>query len=267
MRPDVGRVAEIIAQIAQTEISPRYKNLPSGSIREKQSATDFVTVADEAAERALQAALLDLVPGSIFIGEEAAAAAPSITGLISSAPTCWIVDPLDGTRNFVNGVDEFGTIVAYVECGRTIAGWIYAIPQALTATSVRGEGVLIDCRRPSPAPQKTERPKGLRSAGWLRGPWRDRIVRNLKRNVDSRPGACSAYAYLKLISGEVDFLLSSRVHVWDHAAGALMLEELGGSVRWLDDGSAYAPGESFDRPLLAAAPGRRWQDVADRLLA
>ncbi len=60
----------------------------------------------------MRSALLDLTPGALFIGEEAAASDPAIARGIAMAERCWIVDPLDGTRNFVHGVDEFGSIVA-----------------------------------------------------------------------------------------------------------------------------------------------------------
>lgn len=266
MRPDPVRTAAIIAEIAETEMLPHYRNLAAENVKTKESPTDLVTIADEAVERILRKRLLDLTPGAAFIGEEAAAADPSIAAAIRTETACWIVDPLDGTRNFVNGVDEFGTIVAFVENGVTTGGWIYAAPMRAMAVAVRGEGVTWRGAPPAVLPQKEETPFGLRSTGWLKPEWRDRIVANLKSNLSSKPGHCSAYAYLKLMTGEVDFKLSSRIHAWDHAAGALMLEELGGKACWLDAKAAYSPQESEDRPLLATAPGRNWTEIADRLL-
>ncbi len=265
MRPDPERVAAIISDIANSEIVPHYRKLAAGAVRAKTDPGDLVTIVDEAAEQALRRALLELTPGAAFIGEEAASADPAIMAKLGDTARCWIVDPLDGTRNFVNGVDEFGTIVAYVEDGRTLMGWIHAIPDRSIAIGSRGEGVTwrgsaIKTRR-----QREEKPSGLRSTGWLTPEWRDRLTFNLKRNVVSRPGHCSVYAYLKLLAGDVDFKLSSRIHPWDHAAGAMMLEELGGAARWLDTGEDYAPQTSRDRPLLATAPGRDWADIAQRL--
>lgn len=265
MKPDPGRVSAIIAEIAEKEIISHYRNLDASTVRTKDGPNDLVTIVDEATEKSLKAALLDLTPGAAFIGEEAAAADPSLTDRLIDESRCWIVDPLDGTRNYVNGVDEFGTIVAYVENGVTIAGWIYAAPLKAMAVASRGDGVLWRGAPVSAKDQTGARPTGLRSTGWLAPEWRSRIVENLKRNTSSLSGHCSAYAYLKLIMGDVDFALSSRIHAWDHAAGALMLEELGGEVRWLDSGSPYNPQTSEDRPLLATAPGRNWNAIADAL--
>lgn len=265
MRPHPERVAAIIAEIAEQEIAPHYKQLRPGAVRAKQGPHDLVTIVDEAMEAALRRALLDLTPGAAFVGEEAAAADPSILSRIGEAD-CWIVDPLDGTRNFVNGVDEFGVIVAYLERSRSVLGWIYAVPDRAMAIGERGVGVVWKGDAIRGDLQRDERPTGLRSTGWLGPEWRDRLTSSLKRNTNSRSGHCSAYAYLKLLRGEVDFKLSSRIHAWDHAAGALMLEELGGEVRWLDTGAPYAPQQSEDRPLLATAPGRDWSEIAGRLL-
>jgi fructose-1,6-bisphosphatase/inositol monophosphatase family enzyme len=265
MKPDSGRVSALIAEISEKEIAARYRKLDPSAIRTKDGPNDLVTIVDEATEKALRSALLDLTPGAAFIGEEAAAADPAIADRIADEGRCWIVDPLDGTRNYVNGVDEFGTIVAYVENGVTTAGWIYAVPMKAVAVAVRGEGVTWKGVPVSAKGQIAALPTGLRSTGWLAPEWRTKIVENLKKNTSSRSGHCSAYAYLKLLQGEVDFTLSSRIHAWDHAAGALMLEELGGETRWLDSGSPYSPQQSDDRPLLATAPGRDWDTIANDL--
>lgn len=266
MRPDPDRVAAVIAEVAAQEIAPHFGKLEKDEVRQKSSATDLVTRVDEAAETALRKALGALAPGAGFIGEEAAASDPSIVAALSGPGQYWIVDPLDGTRNFVNGTPEFGTIVAYSEDGQTLMGFIHAVPDAATAIAVAGEGVRWKGAAPRVAPQRSDPPRGLRSTGWLSPDWRDRLTRNLRRNFSSQPGHCSAYAYLKLMSGDTDFKLSSRIHPWDHAAGALILAELGGRAAFLEGGKAYAPCDSVDAPLLATAPGRDWEDIALRLL-
>ncbi len=266
MTPDPERVAAVIEEIAAQEISPHFGKLEKDAIRRKTSATDLVTRVDEAAEAALRKALGALAPGAGFVGEEAAAADPSLVAALSGPGCFWIVDPLDGTRNFVNGEPEFGTIVAYVENGRTLMGFIHAVPAQASAVAVLGEGVRWKGAAPTVDSATAEPPAGLRSTGWLTPQWRDRLTAALRRNLASKPGHCSAYAYLKLMTGEVDFKLSSRIHPWDHAAGALILDELGGRAAFLADAAPYSPQDSIDAPLLATAPGRDWDEIARRLL-
>ncbi len=265
MRPDPVRVARAIAEVAATEIAPFFGKLPKEAVRQKSSPTDLVTRVDEAAEAALKRVLGALDPGAGFVGEEAAAADPAIVAALSGPGRFWIVDPLDGTRNFVNGTPEFGTIVAYVENGRTLMGFIHAAPEDACAIAVRGEGVTWKGSAPTAAPA-SDPPQGLRSTGWLTPEWRDRLAQRLRRNLASKPGHCSAYAYIKLMTGAADFTLSSRIQPWDHAAGALILEVLGGRAAFLASGEAYAPQDSVDAPLLATAPDRDWTEIARRLL-
>lgn len=262
---DPEKVAALIADIAQTEIAPRYRKLQKHEIREKSGPNDLVTEVDEATERALRAALMDIRPDAAFVGEESAAADPAIGEALRRGGAAWIVDPLDGTRNFVTGVDEFGTIVAFVEHGRAQMGWIYSVPERKIAIGVRGEGATWDGEKIVAKKPPLGSLVALRSLGFLPPQRADYMRGLLKENFDSRPGYCSAYAYIALACGEVDCKISSRIHPWDHVAGALLVEEAGGRVAWLDDGSEYAPAPSTDRLLLGTAPGRDWEKAAEIL--
>ncbi len=265
MTVDIIRVRDLIAEIAEKEMLSQYRRLDREDVRSKSSPSDLVTIVDEAMEKELRRALLGLTPGAAFVGEESAAADPTIMDAIASADRCWIVDPLDGTRNFVNHVDEFGSIVAYLERGVVEAAWIFAAPTRQFAIGVKGGGVTWDGERVVPKRAENNPPTGWRSTGWLNESWRAHIVDNLKQKTASRAGHCAAYAYLALIQGDVDFKLSSRIHAWDHAAGAMLTEELGGAAHWLEDGVRYRPQTSVDRPYLATAPGRDWTMIADLL--
>lgn len=264
---DVEKVAALIAEIAEAEIMPRYGKLKAEEIRQKAGPHDLVTEVDEATERALEKALRAVHPGAGFVGEELAAKNPQAANVLTGEGAFWVVDPLDGTRNFVNRVDEFGVIVALVEDGETRAGWIYAAPEAASAVAEKGEGATW--RGARIAPHKSSRDKliGLRSLAWLPPERADRIRTNLKENFDSRSNQCSAYAYLSLIRGLADFKISSLVHPWDHAAGVLMVNETGGKAAFLDDEEPYRPRGSIEKPLLVTASGRDWLGVAETLSA
>ncbi len=249
-------VAALTAQVGAEIIRPKFGRLEDGEVRRKSSPSDLVTAVDEAAERALRDGLAAIAPEAGFIGEEAAAGDPSIVARMEGPGLWWVVDPLDGTGNFVRGKPEFGTIVALVEDGRALAGWINAIPDDAMMCGAQGVGVYLNGADITPTEQAAARPRGLRTIGWLTEEWRARLAPGLKANVETTPGMCSAYGYVKLARGETDFKLSSRIHPWDHVAGVLMLEELGGATRYLDDGAPFTPADSADRPMLAAAPGR-----------
>ena len=265
MRLDPEEVALRIAAIAEDEILARFGRLEPGAVREKSGPSDLVTEADEAAERALRIALHDIRPDAAFVGEELAARDPAIAEAIAKSDAVWIVDPLDGTRNFIRGVAEFAVIVALVEKGATRAGWIYAAPIGKCAVAVAGEGARYGGAAFRIRAATDPRPRGLRSVGYLPVQRQKQLRAALAANFETAPGHCSAYAYLKLAEGEVDFKLSSRIHPWDHAAGALLLAELGGETSFLDHRARYTPQVSLDAPLLGVAPGRDWAAIAARL--
>ncbi len=267
MTVDASAVEAILREVGETVILPRFGRLADDEIRTKSSPSDVVTDIDIAAEALLRERLFAIRPDAAFIGEEIAAAEPSIVAAISGPGAFWIVDPLDGTRNFVRKVLEFGTIVALVENGRTEAGWIYAIPDKACAVALRGKGAKWNGASIAPNGRPDDSPfHGLRSTGWLSPEWRVRIDRGLAGKVQSRQGNCAAYAYIALARGEVDFKISSRIHPWDHAAGALILSETGGSVKFIDDEAVYSPEDSADRPLLAVASGREWSAIRSLLV-
>lgn len=267
--PEVVR--EIIAEIVHEKMLPQFGKLNASQIRQKSSPSDLVTEIDEAVEAALKKALLDVYPGATLIGEELAAADPQTLKSLEKASlkdggAFWIVDPLDGTRNFVKGKKEFGTIVALVDKGETQMGWIYAAPEEKCAVAVRDEGAQWDREDLLPSTVANDPLKGSRSMGWLSEEWAARIVDPLRANFETQGSHCSAYAYLKIACGDSDFKLSSRIYPWDHAAGVLLVCETGGKAAYLDDGGEYCAGPPVDRPLLVSRKEGDWSHIANTLL-
>src|SRR3546814_3877675 len=145
--PDIERVTRIIEEVAAEEMLPRFRTLEGDQIREKSGPGDLVTIVDEVCEKRLSAALTDLLPGSLVVGEEAHAADPSIMDRLDGEAPVWIIDPLDGTWNFAHGRDRFASIVALAIGGETMAGWIHDPMAGVTGCAVSGEGAYIEIGR------------------------------------------------------------------------------------------------------------------------
>ncbi|WP_428409637.1 inositol monophosphatase family protein [Hyphococcus sp.] len=265
---DPEKVASLIAEIAEEEIMSRFGALAETDIDTKSGPNDFVTAADHAAEARLEKALTGLYPAASFVGEESAAADPALVNRLETENGAfWIVDPLDGTRNFVQGREEFGTIVALIENGEIRQGWIYAIPDKGCAIGSKHDGATWRGECLGPIAAKEENLCGYRAAGSLQGKWKDDWLPRLRAEFETEPARCSAYAYINLARGLRDFAIYSRVYPWDHAAGVLMLREIGGKVAYLPEGAPYRPHVTVGTPLLASGATEIWRFVNQATLA
>ena len=151
MLPDIDRVSTIIREVAEAEILPRFRCLAAADVREKGPG-DLVTVADEESERQLTRRLMELVPNSAVIGEEAVAVDQKVLDRIFDDAPVWIIDPVDGTSNFASGKPAFGVIVAYARRGETVAGWIHDPLGKRMAVAMKGEGAWSGSDRLRTAP-------------------------------------------------------------------------------------------------------------------
>ena len=103
-RADLDRLSAIMAEAAETEIMPRFRDLGNDGIREKTGALDLVTDADEQAEWRMRDACAKAFPNALFVGEESVARDYALLDKIKDADLAIIVDPVDGTSNFAWGL-------------------------------------------------------------------------------------------------------------------------------------------------------------------
>ncbi|HYH23503.1 MAG TPA: inositol monophosphatase family protein [Azospirillum sp.] len=263
--PDVDRVSSVIREVAETAILPYFRKLSEGQVREKTGPTDLVTIADEAGERALTPRLVDLLPGSVVVGEEAASADSAVLDRLSGDAPVWVIDPVDGTLNFAAGRATFAVIVALVQGGRTVAGWIHDPCGQRTAVAVVGEGAWMDGRRmrvAAPAPLNTMR--GAASTRFCAEGVGQRIMEGLMGMGGHVSLLSAAHEYLCLITGETHFSLYHRLMPWDHAAGVLLHAEAGGHSA-LANGTPYRP-TLTDGSLLMAPDEASWRAVRKGLI-
>lgn len=139
-----SHVEEAVRKAAAVEIMPRFRQLAAHEVLEKSGPHDLVTVADRRAEEFLTQALTELLPGSAVVGEEAVAADPSVYDALGGDAPVWIVDPVDGTRQFVRGEEGFCTLVALAHRGEVLASWTYGAALDVMAVAVRGRGATFN---------------------------------------------------------------------------------------------------------------------------
>ncbi|MGY1579493.1 inositol monophosphatase family protein [Streptomyces sp. MN13] len=223
-------VEDAVRKAATAEIMPRFRRLAAHEVDEKSGPHDLVTDADRKAELYLTEALGALLPGSVVVGEEAVHANPATYGAIQGDAPVWIIDPVDGTRQFVHGDDGFCTLVALARHGELLASWTYAPARDQLATAVRGQGAFLNGERLYAGPPEPGR--DLRVATSHPDYTTDDQKRALLglRTEGVAPRACGSAGleYLAVARGESDGTAFSWEAAWDHAAGLLLVEEAGG---------------------------------------
>ncbi|MGK7651904.1 inositol monophosphatase family protein [Roseovarius sp. B08] len=260
-------LVNLVRRAAKAEIMPRFRNLAAAEITTKAGPEDLVTEADHAAEAMLSRGLQKMFPHALIVGEEAAAADPSLRGKLAEAELAFILDPVDGTWNFVNGLAMFGVIVSVTRFGKPVYGLLY--------DPVMDDFIAAEEDGPAEMTRATGRARPVLASqggdidslyGYMHYYLMDRAVQEQLAPLMPRFGRigslrCSCHEYRMLAQGRADFLLSAALNPWDHAAGVLIVQRAGGVVRMLD-GRDYNAG--IDTGYLLAAPNESsWQKLAE----
>lgn len=189
---------------------------------------DLVSDVDLAAEKRLQAGCSTILPDSGFIMEESGEAG-------AERAWRWIIDPLDGTTNFIHDIPHWCISVALQHAGTTVLGMVYDVPKDELFAAVRGGGATCN-GQPIRVSGTTELGKALIGTGF---PY-DRVdqfpdymavlnnfmavIRGMRRNGAAAMDLCW------LACGRLDGFYEIKLNAWDVAAGALIVEEAGGAV-------------------------------------
>ncbi|MGY1438846.1 inositol monophosphatase family protein [Streptomyces reniochalinae] len=235
----MSAVEEAVREAVDAEVVPRWRKLAEDEITTKSGSHDLVTVADQRAEQRLSDALRALLPGSAVVGEEGVHARPASYAALAGEEPVWIIDPIDGTRQFVAGEEGFCTMVALAHHGETLGAWIHAPVLGRTALARRGGGALVNGEplyagspeRGSPLRVAVSHPDYTDAA-------QKRALRALRtEGVEVRDTGSAGLEYLAVAEGRLDAVAYTWEAAWDHAAGLLTVTEAGGAHSTV----AYAP--------------------------
>jgi myo-inositol-1(or 4)-monophosphatase len=220
------------------------------SAREKAHA-DLVTEADHASQQAVRTFLQDRFPDHAFLGEEDPGAK---AGRVSPDTPTWIVDPLDGTANYVHGVPAYCVSIGLMDAGELVVGAIYDPRLDEMYSAAAGQGATLN-GRPIRVSAVTELRAGLLSTGFAPDP--TRMDNNLRwwgafsfRAQALRRTGSTALNLAYVAAGRFDGYWAFDNWAWDVAAGVVLVREAGGVVTRAD-GTRLDP---FEQDLVAANP-------------
>jgi myo-inositol-1(or 4)-monophosphatase len=240
------------ARSAGAILMDRYERLERVDYK---SATDVVTEADHLSEAHVIEAIREVFPGDGIVAEESGTHAAIVTGATDSART-WVIDPLDGTVNYANGLPVFCISIGLTVRGQPVAGVVLdPTRDELFAATADGPATLNE--RAIRASQKTRLSDGVLSLS-LAGRsvvTRARAIRKAVRVSRSMGSAALALAYVG--NGRFDaFLQETSLSAWDIAAAGLIAARAGATVTAFDGGPWYDQGLPSRTAGIIAAPAR-----------
>jgi myo-inositol-1(or 4)-monophosphatase len=255
--PAAGALAELARAMAEEAGDLLLQQ--HGGVRvvaTKTSPTDVVTEMDRAAEELIRKRILDARPGDAILGEEGGQTGGGQTG---DGAVRWIVDPLDGTVNYLYGLPDWSVSIAAEVGGTVTAGVVCAPLRRATYVGTLGGGAWLHSAW-EPAPRRLACTSGVPLARALVGTGfsyaagqraaQGGVVAQLVPRVrDIRRAGSAALDLCSVASGLLDAFYEAGLHAWDGAAGGLIAREAGAEVGGLRGQPA---GEAM---TLAAGPG------------
>jgi myo-inositol-1(or 4)-monophosphatase len=263
-------VATTAARAAADELLPRFGHRQEG-VRTKSGPTDLVSDADVAAETAIRRVLSEQRPGDAVLGEEGGESGGEHTGSerdahgssVGGEGLRWVVDPLDGTINFLFGIPAFAVSVACEDAEGTVAGVVLDPIRDECFAATRGGEPTLNGERIE-ASGRSELATALVATGFsydaaVRARQAEVVTRVLPRVRDIRRVGAAALDLVWCACGRFDAYYERGVHRWDFLAGALVASRAGLEVRELE--------EAGENPFgVLAAPAALVDDLTSLVL-
>lgn len=223
-----GKISAVMREAGKLMLSAR--NI-SEHVESKAGDKNYFTEYDVAVQKFLYAELERLLPSAGFIGEEGD---NHHTELLDGG-ICWIVDPIDGTNNFISGYNHSAVSVALSDRGELTAGYVYNPYSGEFFSAVKGGGAALNGRRI----RVSERGLGDGMVGFGTSPYKrqlaDRTFRILSEiyplSRDLRRSGSAALDICCVACGRLDVFFEGQLSPWDYAAGSVILTEAGGVIK------------------------------------
>ena len=245
----LDQLTDLAKYISEKEIIPNFKT----STHVRKSDGSPVTPVDAAVQSILEDRLPKILNVPV-LGEEMPADKQSqIWGLRDSG--IWCVDPIDGTTNFINGIPYFAVSIAYFLAGKPVLGLILNPISGEIFTAEAGGGARLgDQRLPGNASRHAKLKECVASVDLKRLPeaLRTRLV-TAPPYASQRNFGAASLEWCHVASGLFDVYVHGNQKVWDYAAGALILSEVGGLMSSFPNmKDSFWGGDALSRPVIAA---------------
>jgi myo-inositol-1(or 4)-monophosphatase len=261
----LGTAMEVAVKAAQSAGAILRDMLETAAVREK-APKDLVTDADIAAQKCIEKCIHATFPNHRFLGEESIGSSMDRSALIEAEWT-WVVDPLDGTVNYVHRMPNFAVSIALMHRGQTVLGVVYDPMSDELYSAISGRGATVN-GLPLQSSQCMRLDQALVAASFPPQVQKDSVevaqfLEVLVRSQSMRRLGSAALNLCYVAQGRLDAYLAGFLKVWDIAAGALIATEAGASLKRIDG----APFDPWDGQLVSAGTETLCQELLECLLS
>ena len=260
-------ITSILIDVNDQVILYYFNKLSLDDIDTKTSSDDFVTVADKKSENFITKKLCNFLCITKIIGEESAFIDEENYLYLLNEPLLWVIDPIDGTKNYINGNENFCSMISLVKHSLPIASFIYKPLDRELIYAFKGIGAYkldIHTKVSSKLKIETNKSSEITGSGGTKGipeVFRKSILNNLRTNTKRLFIGSAGIETTMLANNKIQFIFHGRVTPWDHSPLDLIIKEAGGCVymsRSKEEFNIKSKG-----PILAAASNNIWNHIRE----
>ena len=261
----INYISDLLVEVNELIILKYYKNLSSKHINTKSSDDDYVSIADKESEIYIVKNLIGFLNINQYIGEETSYSNKDDYKSLEKNALYWVIDPIDGTKNYINGKNEFCSMISLVFNSIPIASFVYYPLKNLLVYAFKGFGAYsheIKTKKIIQLRIQQNSFANIVGSGGTKGiqePLRQKVLQNLRKYTNRLFIGSAGIEAIKLASNETQFVFHGRVTPWDHSPLDLIIKESGGCVYMLNDKAEF---NIFSRgPILAASNDQIWENI------
>ena len=261
----INYISDLLVEVNKLIILKYYKNLSSKHIKTKSSEDDYVSIADKESEIYIIKNLIGFLNINQYIGEETSYSNKDNYKSNKKSASYWVIDPIDGTKNYINGKNEFCSMISLVVNSIPIASFVYYPLNNLLVYAFKGFGAYsleITTKKIVQLRIRQNSFANIVGSGGTKGieePLRQKVLQNLRKYTNRLFIGSAGIEAIMLASNETQFVFHGRVTPWDHSPLDLIIKESGGCVYMLNDKAEF---NIFSKgPILAASNDQLWEDV------
>ena len=261
----INYISDLLVKVNELIILKYYKNLSSKHINTKSSDDDYVSIADKESEIYIVKNLIGFLNINQYIGEETSYSNKDDYKSLEKNALYWVIDPIDGTKNYINGKNEFCSMISLVFNSIPIASFVYYPLKNLLVYAFKGFGAYsleIKTKKIIQLRIQQNSFNNIVGSGGTKGiqePLRQKVLQNLRKYTNRLFIGSAGIESIMLASNETQFVFHGRVTPWDHSPLDLIIKESGGCVYMLNDKAEF---NIFSRgPILAASNNQIWENI------